>query len=472
MKSLGDALKPLAGPIAKARTRPGSSTSAEPDPGPPKCPICGGVGWLRRDVPLGHPDFGKAFPCACIAESLADRRAAEIRTASHLAALGDMTFATFRADAPGNAPEAVRTLEAAWAAAKRFAERPEGWLVLWGGYGAGKTHLAAAIANARLMAEQPALFVVVPDLLDYLRAAFAPDAESTVDERLEAVRGTPLLILDDLGTQSPTPWAAEKLFQILNHRYTLQLPTVITTNLAPDEFDERLRSRLGHFDIVKIYALKALDYRGGVSGDAVELSSLHLYRDATFATWDVRAAQLPRAQSENLVRAQELALTFARDPRGWLVLLGENGSGKTHLAAAIANEVASQGGAALFIVVPDLLDHLRNTFSPSSRTGYDKRFEEVRSAPLLVLDDLGTESATPWAQEKLYQLLNHRYAARLPTVITTAGRLDALNPRLRTRMFDRRLCTLFEIIAPPYHGPTAPSAAPSAARGGGRRRPA
>mgnify|MGYP001355734937 CR=1 FL=1 len=82
----------------------------------------------------------------------------------------------------------------------------------------------------------------------------------------------------------------------------------------------------------------------------------------------------------------------------------------------------------------------------------------------------GTESATPWAQEKLYQLLNHRYAARLPTVITTSARLDTLHPRLRTRMFDRRLCTMFEIIAPPYHGPSASTTAPTAARGGGRRR--
>ncbi len=432
--------------------------------------MCGGVGWLRRDVPLGHPDFGRAFPCRCIADELAARRAADVAAASHLSALAEMTFETFRVDAPGNAPEAVRTLEAAFAAARRFAEQPDGWLVLWGGYGAGKTHLAAAIANARLQADQPALFVVVPDLLDHLRAAFAPDADSSVDARLEAVRGAPLLILDDLGAQSPTPWAAEKLFQILNHRYTLRLPTVITSNLAPDAFDERLRSRLGHFEIVKVYGLKALDYRGGVSGEAVELSSLHLYRDATFATWDTRAAQLPRAQAENLVRAQQLAHAWAVDPRGWLVLLGEHGVGKTHLAAAIANEAVAQGRAALFVVVPDLLDHLRNAFSPTSRTGYDQRFEEVRSAPLLVLDDLGTESATPWAQEKLYQLLNHRYAARLPTVITTAERLESLSPRLRTRMFDRRLCTMFEIVAPPYHGPS--SAPPAAPRGGGRRRTA
>ena len=50
-----------------------------------------------------------------------------------------------------------------------------------------------------------------------------------------------------------------------------------------------------------------------------------------------------------------------------------------------------------FIVVPDLLDHLRATFQPGSAVSYDERFNEVRRARLLVLDDLGTQNATPWA---------------------------------------------------------------------------
>jgi DNA replication protein DnaC len=87
---------------------------------------------------------------------------------------------------------------------------------------------------------------------------------------------------------------------------------------------------------------------------------------------------------------------------------------------------------------------------------YDTRFEEIRSSELLVLDDLGTESATPWAREKLYQILNHRYAARLPTVITTASTIKDLHPRLRTRMLDRRRCRVFEILASPYYGVVKP----------------
>jgi DNA replication protein DnaC len=72
---------------------------------------------------------------------------------------------------------------------------------------------------------------------------------------------------------------------------------------------------------------------------------------------------------------------------------------------------------------------------------------------LLILDDLGTQSATPWAREKLYQIFNHRYTAQLPTVITTASRLDEIDPRIRSRMLDSRLCVFFGILAPAYSAP-------------------
>jgi DNA replication protein DnaC len=50
------------------------------------------------------------------------------------------------------------------------------------------------------------------------------------------------LILDDLGVQSTTPWVAEKLFQLLNHRFTARLPTVVTTNLDLAAFDQRIQT--------------------------------------------------------------------------------------------------------------------------------------------------------------------------------------------------------------------------------------
>jgi DNA replication protein DnaC len=88
------------------------------------------------------------------------------------------------------------------------------------------------------------------------------------------------------------------------------------------------------------------------------------------------------------------------------------------------------------MVVPDLLDHLRSAYAPDSEAGYDELFEGVRQAPLLILDDLGTQTSTQWAQEKLYQLFNHRYTFRTTTVITTNSSLDQIGGRLASRMAD------------------------------------
>jgi DNA replication protein DnaC len=146
------------------------------------------------------------------------------------------------------------------------------------------------------------------------------------------------------------------------------------------------------------------------------------------------------------------AHSFAEKPKGWLILMGGYGSGKTHLAASIANYRAGLGDPPLFIMVPDLLDHLRATFSPHSNVAFDRRFDEVRMAPLLILDDLGTQSMTPWVREKLYQLFNYRYNAELPTVITTSDSLDEMDPRIRSRLLDGKLCTIYFLNAPSYHG--------------------
>ncbi len=417
------------------------------------CPICKGLGYLRADVPVGHPDFGKLVPCTCRLAALAQRRVAALRTLSDLEILARMTFETFAPEGHGLPPDKRANLRWAYEEAIAFAEKPEGWLLLKGGFGCGKTHLAAAIANACVERGQPVLFITVPDLLDHLRAAFAPSSPADYDTRFEQVRTAPVLILDDLGTESSTTWAQEKLFQIFNYRYNARLPTVITTNHELEEIPLRLRSRLVDPDLTKIVTILAPDYRrAGISPDQSDLSSLSLHTDQTFENFDLRKGELPRDEEENLKRAFDIARAFAESPRDWLVFTGTYGCGKTHLAAAIANYRVKRGYPALFVVVPDLLDHLRATFNPQSTVTFDQRFEEVRRAPLLILDDLGTESATPWAREKLYQIFDYRYNARLPTVITTATPIEELDPRLATRMLDVSRCTPFAILAPAYRG--------------------
>jgi DNA replication protein DnaC len=272
------------------------------------------------------------------------------------------------------------------------------------------------------------------------------------------VRDHPLLILDDLGTESNTPWADEKLFQVFNYRYNARIPTVITTNCELEEIDIRIRSRLTSIDLVHMVSILAPDYRAsGIDSNQSELSSLGLHTDKTFNAFVVDRDDVDAEGRENLRRVYQAAHEYAETPHGWLVFTGTYGSGKTHMAAAIANHQLGKRETALFVVVPDLLDHLRSTFNPQSPISYDKLFEQVRRAPFLVLDDLGTESATTWAKEKLYQLFNYRYNAGLPTVITTSQEIDDLDPRLRSRMLDRSRCQIWLITAPSYRGQTRPT---------------
>ncbi len=447
--------------------RPGGSNSSDimlPADEEWLCPICGGTGYLRQDVPVGHPNFGKLIPCQCRLQDQESKRLNQLRLISNMDKMARYTFDKFVPEGYGLTDERRRNLRMAYDMAYNFANQPEGWLILLGGYGCGKSHLAAAIGNHVISQGKPALFVVVPDLLDHLRAAYGPSSNTSYDQRFEEIRNASLLILDDLGAHSSTPWAQEKLFQLFNYRYNAQLPTVVTSNHELEEIDIRIRSRMVDPDLTQIIKILAPDFRQiGVAQGSSELSSLSLHADQTFESFDLRTNELDPAKAENLKRAFERARNYAAHPQDWIVFTGTYGCGKTHLSASIANEVAKRGEPALFVVVPDLLDHLRAAFNPNSLTPYDKRFDEVRRASLLVLDDLGTESATPWAEEKLYQLFNHRYNGRLPTIITMAKDID-LKPRLKSLFLDVGRCTTFEIMAPSYRGLPARGAAANKAR--------
>jgi DNA replication protein DnaC len=236
------------------------------------------------------------------------------------------------------------------------------------------------------------------------------------------------------------------------------LPTVITTNYELEELDPRLRSRLTELEWSSVVHILAPDFRGSAVVDQSELSSLGLHAEQSFESFDLRDNDpaLDAGQRTNLKRSLGIAKAYAKDPDGWLVLTGGFGCGKTHLAAATANHRVHNGYPAIFVVVPDLLDHLRATFGPHSTVGFDRRFDEIRRAALLVLDDLGTHSATPWAQEKLFQIFDYRYNAQLPTVVTMNKSVD-LDPRLATRLFDVSRSQVWEITAPSYRFESRPA---------------
>jgi DNA replication protein DnaC len=383
----------------------------------------------------GRPDYSRVVPCCCISGEIQNHKLTQLQRYSNLGDLSRLTFDKLNPDGRQINGDKLHNFKEAYEAVKAFTENPEGWLVLVGPTGSGKTHLAAATANYRLSQSKPVFYIGVADLLDHLRFAFKPDSDTDYDELFEQVKNTPFLILDDMMMTVTTHWAKGKMEQLLNHRFNAQLPTVITTHIPVEDFDESLKGHLTDPDLCKIVEIKrktavTLENIGGID--------LALLKRMTFENFDYKRVNLPPKERENLEYAYRVAMDFAQSPQGWLILLGENGCGKTHLAASIANHVNHAGKPALFIVVTDLLDHLRSAFGPESKISYDNLFERVKKSWLLILDDFGEQSATPWAQEKLYQLINYRYNARLATVITTCFRLEEIESRISSALFSTR----------------------------------
>jgi DNA replication protein DnaC len=163
-----------------------------------------------------------------------------------------------------------------------------------------------------------------------------------------------------------------------------------------------------------------------------EAANLGAFREITFKTFDHRVSGVQEAFGAGV--------DFAANPRGWFFLIGPCGSGKTHLAAAIANERFDGGATVFFTTVPDLLDLLRTAFASLEK--YSQLFSLLREVELLVLDDLGAQKATMWSNEKLLQILNYRAEFALPTIITAIPReFQGLDERLRSRLQDSRLVT-------------------------------
>lgn len=123
-------------------------------------------------------------------------------------------------------------------------------LALLGPVGSGKTHAAAAAA--RWVAEfdnRRVKFCVVVEMFDDLR----PDGPETVDSLADA----PLLVLDDLGIEKRSEWTDERLYAIVNRRWRYERPTIVTSNLTPDQLSEhvteRVWDRLVNGDAVRLW---------------------------------------------------------------------------------------------------------------------------------------------------------------------------------------------------------------------------
>ncbi len=445
-----------------------ASSAVEPGEETPVCPRCKGAKFVHPRLGNGQPDYNRLVPCRCSRQSLEDTRVERMQSYSNLGALSRLTFDKLVPEGKSHDQANQERFLRAFRAATAFAANPEGWLVFTGPSNSGKTHLGAAIAGRRTSEGHRAMFVSAADLLDHLRSTFSPGSDVSYDQLFLQLKETPLLVLDDLGGQSSTPWAEERLMQLIDHRFVGRLPTVfnVAAGVSLDDLKEKWQTRLTDPSLSQVYQLEV---RHSSVADGSGTMNLELLKNMTFERFDYKRINLPPEQRQNLEHAYRIAQGYAETPDGWLVLQGENGCGKTHLAAAIANHRMSKGQPVSFVFVPDFLDHLRSTYAPDSKVTYDEMFEQVKNTPLLILDDYGEHAASAWAQEKLYQLINHRYNARLPMVVTTCCSLDEIETRVGSRLADTQLSLVFAIIAPDYRADRSAARTATPPRPGLRR---
>lgn len=215
--------------------------------------VCGGSGWFRVNVPVNHPLFGQAIMCVCRRDESARKKAADLRRLSGLSekGLAAYTFTSFDVTAcvPANgvnAELAISRMRSIYEDMCAYARKPQGWRILSGSHGAGKTHLAAAVVRHQVMAANRSAYIgTAPDMLDMLRQGYQTNL---FDEMFDRLRKVQMLAIDDLGTQNATAWTVEKLYQIINYRLENRLALIVTTNenlrSAPDSIDGRIVSRL------------------------------------------------------------------------------------------------------------------------------------------------------------------------------------------------------------------------------------
>ena len=188
---------------------------------------CGGAGYLRRELPVGHPSFGRAYPCACTKEKTA-------RVEEHRSSLSTTEQGFTLENWVGDDPQALQH-------ARQAAAQGWGMFCFYGAVGVGKSGLLVGIVNAFLERKQQAVYKTAAGMLDALRASYETDEYETL---MNYFCGIKVLALDEVWRHKPTEWAEEKLFHILDERYRhydIRL-TLIATNATPD-YENALWSR-------------------------------------------------------------------------------------------------------------------------------------------------------------------------------------------------------------------------------------
>lgn len=143
---------------------------------------------------------------------------------------------------------------------------------------------------------------------------------------------------------------------------------------------------------------------------------------------------LPKKEGRDRVNPPEIE-------RNGLMIAGTYGTGKTHLAAAIANELISRKIPVICMTMIDLLDRIRETYRNTAQAGEPDEaaiLQKYQDVPLLIIDDIGSEQPTEWGVSKIFAIINSRYEGYMPTIVTTNYSGQELEQRMTSEGGDDR----------------------------------
>ena len=195
------------------------------------CAVCHGTKFIHPLLTSGEPDYSRLEPCGCTRKEIDNRKAARLQTLSNLGSLSKLTFDNLLPAGRNDDVISQKLFQLALDEIRKFAENPQGWIVLAGPVGSGKTHLASAVANYRISRGYPAFYISAGELLDHLRAAFSPNSDVGYDELFEQIKDSPLLFISTEYADSVHSRRIEERMYLKDRKY-LYLTTPLGTQAA------------------------------------------------------------------------------------------------------------------------------------------------------------------------------------------------------------------------------------------------